>query len=171
MKKSIYLVGISLAAVLFSGCASAPVAVPTKHYTAQIPDYLIEIDNGMGSPSWAASEKEAFLSVLQASAETTIDQGFDYFAIAGPASISNRNGVMINTADELAKKCIPQAYKALDFGGLHKCGVYATKAVWRIQLFHKRPNDFFTYKASDVIKYLKRKGFYKDDQKVKIIKK
>ncbi len=163
MKKIIYLAYLSLAVFLFTGCAVKPKATLAKNFNVYNPEYIVEIHNGTGSPSWAASEKEAFLNVLQASAITATRKGFDYFAIIKPDSISNKKGVLINTADELSKKCIPSAFKVLDFGGLHKCGTYATNAVWKIQLFHKRPKDFLVYSAKDVINYLKAKDFYDED--------
>ena len=171
MKKIVYVMGFGLAVFLFTGCAVKPKAVLVSNFNVQNPEYIVEIHNGTGSPSWASSEKEAFLNVLQASAITATRKGFDYFAIIKPDSISNKNGILINTADELAKKCIPSALKVFDFGGLHKCGTYATNAIWKIQLFHKRPKDILVYSAKDVIKYLKEKDYYdKDlDQELEVV--
>ena len=163
MKKIIYLAGLSLAVFLFTGCAVKPKAILASSADVKNPEYLVEIHNGTGSPSWAANEKKAFLNVLQASAITAERKGFNYFAIIKPDSISNKKGVLINTADELSKKCIPSALKVFDFGGLHKCGTYTTNAVWKIQLFHKRPKDILVYSAKDVINYLKSKDFYDED--------
>ena len=163
MKKTIYLACLGLVLFLFTGCAVKPKAILASSTDVKNPEYVVKIHNGTGTPSWAANEKEAFLNVLQASATAAIRKGFNYFAIIKPDSISNKKGVLINTADELSQKCIPSAFKVLDFGGLHKCGTYGTNAVWKIQLFHKRPKDILVYSAKDVINYLKSKDFYDED--------
>ncbi|SFP29761.1 hypothetical protein [Hydrogenimonas thermophila] len=160
LKKIIITMAISTT-VIMTGCASKPKAI-TIGKLNDAPQILIKVRNGAGAPSWSYNESKAFRNVLESAATVTLQKGYKYFAIVKPNEISNIQGAMINSAEELLKRCDPAdaAFINIAGAGLHKCGVYNTKATLVIALYNKKPVDFTVYDAQQVIDYLKSKGLY-----------
>ena len=172
MLKKISLLGIVSIAVLLSGCGSKPTALMVSGATNNEQQAIITVSNGMGVPSWAANESKAFHNVLEAAATATLERGYKYFAIYQPDEISNIKGSLANTAEELLKKCDPNAALVLAIpgtSGLHKCGTYNTKARLAIIMYHEEQEKFTVIDAQKVIDYMKSKKIY-DDNGVKITK-
>lgn len=161
LKKITVIVFIS-AVLLFNGCGAKPKALLKNHNENSLRAY-ISISNGIGVPSWAANESDAFKSALEVAAVITLQQNYKYFAFFSPKEISNLDGSLSNTPEEILKKCLPSALLALHVpstGGLHKCGTYNTKAKIGIEMFNEEQLDFTVFNAQEVIEYMKEKGLY-----------
>lgn len=165
--KKLYSVGfIGLATLMFFGCSSKPLVINEKASGLT----AIKINNGTGTPSWGANEKEATLNALQVAADVTLSSGAKSFYIVKPDEISNLKGSMMNSAKEYIDKCVPSSAIMFNVAGagLHKCGVaYNTKAVLVIKIVDNQTNEVITYSAQSVVDYLKSNGMY-DEGKASI---
>lgn len=162
MFKSIMaILSIMIVVYTFSGCASKPMAISSGKYKTA-PQLLIKVNNGAGVPSWGHNEKIAFANALESAATATLKRGYRYFAIVKPDVISNINGSILNTAQEILDKCLPSSANVLNIGnaGLHKCGTYNTKASLLIALYNSNQTDFTVFDAKKVLDYLKQNDLY-----------
>jgi len=165
---------IVTAAIIMTGCAAKPKAIISKTPNNQAPQAFIKIFNGNGNTfsGWASRETRAFTNAIETAATLTLKKEYKYFAIVKPDEISNLNGSLINTAEEVIEKCSPSKILQFNFHGLglHKCGTRNTSARLVIAMYKEQPNDFPTYNAKKVIEYLKSKDLY-EGQGVEIVEK
>lgn len=162
MLKKITVIASIAGILLFSGCGAKPKALLKNHNDNSLRANIF-ISNGIGVPSWAANETDAFKSALEVAAVTTLQQNYKYFAFFSPKEISNLDGSLSNTPEEILEKCSPSALLALHVpgtGGLHKCGTYNTKAKLGIQMFNEEQLNFTVFNAQEVIDYMKERGLY-----------
>lgn len=164
MLKSIVITSSVLVALLLSGCGSKP-KVAMQNYGSDSLRADISISNGAGVPSWSANESEAFENALETAAATTLQKGYRYFAIIEPKEISNFNGSLLNTPEEILTKCSSSSFLAISIpgtGGLHKCGTYNTNAKMSIVMFKEEQKDFTVFNAQDVIDFMKKENLFEN---------
>ena len=162
MLKTITTITAITGALLLSGCGAKPEALIKNHDTNSLRAY-INIKNGAGVPSWSANESKAFRNALEVAAATTLEKKYKYFAFIEPKEISNFDGSLLNTAEEILKKCSPSSLLALSIpgtAGLHKCGTYNTNASLSIVMFNEEQKDFTVFNAQEVLDYMKEKDLY-----------
>jgi len=162
MLKFTTIIGTLAALLLFSGCGAKPKAY-LKHYPNGTIRADVFVHNGAGVPSWSANESEAFENVLETAATVTLDKGYKYFAIITPKEISNIDGSLLNTTEEIFSKCVPNSLLFISIpgtGGLHKCGTQNTNANIDIIMYHEEQTDFTVFNASNVLAYMKEHGSY-----------
>lgn len=162
MLKIITTITAIAGALLLNGCGAKPEALIKNHDANSLRAY-VNISNGAGVPSWAANESKAFRNALEVAAATTLEKKFKYFAFIEPKEISNFDGSLLNSAEEILKKCSSSSLLALsvpDTGGLHKCGTYNTRASLSIVMFNEEQKDFTVFNAQEVLDYMKEKDLY-----------
>lgn len=110
-------------------------------------------------------------ATLQAAAESTIIKGNKYFTIISPEEISNKNGSLMNTADEFMEKCDTTIADIFTFKwgkcGLHKKNRFVGNMA--IHMFKKAPSNVLVYNAQEIVDYLKTKEKYDHEGTVKTI--
>lgn len=162
MLKTTMTVTAIAGALLLSGCGAKPQAL-IKNHDANSLRVQVSINNGAGTPSWAANESKAFRNALEVAASTTLVKNYKYFAFIEPKEISNFDGSLLNTAEEILNKCLPNSLLALSIpgtGGLHKCGAYNTNARLSVVMFNEEQKDFTVFNAQEVLDYMKEKDLY-----------
>jgi hypothetical protein len=172
MKNKLLITVFTVAVLLLSGCASKPKVTEDTYNGFTTPALVIEVSNGAGAPSWAYNESKAFRNALEAAAEVTLQEGYKYFAIVEPREIANVKGSLRNTAKEIIDYCDPNGAMVLNFAGgngLHKCGVYNTRARIRVALYNEEQTDFTVFNAQEVLDYLKTNDLY-DGNGINMIK-
>ncbi len=165
MLKKISLVSVATAMLLFSGCGKKPQVKMLSH-TSSESQAIVKIDNGAGTPSWAANENKAFRNSLEASAKLTLKKGYKYFAINAPKEISTTKGSLRNTAKELLDYCSANSLVISNFGGsgLHKCGVYNTRMNIMITMYKEEQDGFLVVDAAKLLTYFKANDLLSDDE-------
>ena len=104
MKKYLTMCGVSLGTImLLSGCGTKTIScdLKTEHEGyANGRAMMIMGKEIWRSPSAGYNVKTRNTHVLQNAAQLTLDEGYKYFAFAGPnGDANNYNGSMINTAE------------------------------------------------------------------------
>ncbi|MBE0497274.1 MAG: hypothetical protein IBX45_12720 [Campylobacterales bacterium] len=172
MKKQ-FMIGLMALgmAVLFSGCSIASKAcnfneTPAMYQNTntEVATFYVEGELESRTPSAARNTYTRNIHLLQNAAHLTLENGYSFFAFAHPkGEANNKEGSMINTAEEFIEKCTPSALKILNTG--QNCG-WATnnvnaKAI--IYTFKERPSEMFTYDAAEVKHYLTENKLWRKD--------
>ena len=164
----------AIIALAYSGCASKKSYVaPSK---TQENTYYISADSGLSDFGFVHTKyNNTMYAALQLSAKTTLDNGFNYFEIKAPKSISNTaDGSMTNTAKEFIEKC-KAGHTAVFTGSLDNCNIHpygnrtnAGASVMDIKL-HKLPQKkVLVYDAKKIISYLKKNDLFDNNPPVLI---
>jgi len=162
MKKKILTLGIvAMAAFMMTGCSHNVQVIqqPSKADKAEQSTYAIKVLNKKGyfTPSATVATKieRNSTSTLQAAANTTIKNGYKYFAIDFPDAIANTKGSLINTAEEFIKECSYNTGNVFFQSNFNKkCNATDSGAQIRIISYAQKPLDIVVYNAHDVLAYL-----------------
>ena len=172
MKKQ-FMIGLMALgmAVLFSGCSIASKAcnfneIPAMYQNTntEVATFYVEGELESRTPSAGRNTYTRNIHLLQNAAELTLDKGYKFFAFAHPkGEANNKEGSMINTAEEFIEKCTPSALHIFNIG--QNCGWVTNnvnaKAI--IYAFKERPSEMFAYDAAEVKHYLTENKLWRKD--------
>lgn len=182
MKKTAAISLMTIAGLMFSGCAAKFVEQATDYSaTYNRPIYKYYIASGDNSMTYDAESKKLNATVLQVAAEQTLKKGYKYFAFVFPKQISNVDGSLINTPEEFFKKCDSNFgyFKKVATLGFYnpygKCGINTDgggiTGKFGIIMFKKKPENILVYDAKYVIEYLKKHNLYDNDSRLEKVEK
>jgi len=146
MKRMLILIAGIVMVVMFGGCAGKGTIsnVSKNYYNNGKNIYLIDSNSDFAKNDWAFQ--------LQEVSEFGLKHGWRYFAIVKPKRISNTEGAMFNTFEDINKFCNDNP---------SQCGENMVgDPYWIVKYFKKQPIKYVTFDAKAVIRDLKQRGLY-----------
>jgi len=167
-QKYLLLLAVFGITILFSGCAAKTRSCEINKGPQEYPNgkvFFLTGEESWRSPSAGYNVRTRNAHVLQNAAQLTIDNGFKYFAFIKPSGeISNKEGSLINTAEDFIKHCAPVSLNPFVIGNSN-CGwdSETPDAYAIIVMYKKQPLEMTTYDAKSVKEYMIAQKLWRED--------